>query len=462
MSLKKELGIFTVLQFLFFLVSLLTKSMLLILLMTVLQLLMQMYFLYKKSDTIIQLPIIFLVISYIFHISRLLIEVIFNYKDNIQPQYLSWFSFNDVKYSVLFYMVCTFFYCLGIVIYAFYDKKPHKKIKENKYLFCSKNMFMLIAIVLLVIGIIPRMMIDINSLIMRINGNYLSVYSLDLSGKGGLASLVYTAILMIVYAVEDRKKANIIIFISFFWEIIVMFSGMRFDAISFIIALLYIYFTKEKKIMIKDLIKYFILLFFILVLINTIRNLRTDAFSISIFIKTFIEQILKNPIIEMFAEMGSSLLSVILPYKFVPKNVSYGYGLTYIKTILSLIPKIGNIMDLKEVQYMTLMPFNWAVGGSWIGEIYYNFGWIGAIFCGIIGYIVCSIDILIKRVKNNYFACLFCFPFMTSIIKFVRSYFYLFRLCFIHIIVILFIWLVMTYLVNNERTIKIIARLKRQ
>lgn len=461
MTLKKELGIFTVFQFLFFIVSLLTQSMLLIVLMTMAQLILEIYFLYKKDNSIVQLSIIFLIISYIFHISRLLIEVLFNYKDNLQPQYLSWFSFNDVKYAVLFYMVCTFFYCLGIIIYAFFHgKKTYKKNDDKKILFCSKKSFLIIAVILLVIGIIPRIWIDVNSLIMRINGDYLSVYSLDLSGKGGLGSLVYTAILMIVYALDDRKKINIIMIISILWEVIAMFSGMRFDAIAFIIALLYIYLIKENKIKFKDLIKYFFILFFLLVLINTIRNLRMDSLSMTTFFQIFVEQILKNPIIELFAEMGSSMLSLILPYKFVPTDVSYGYGLTYIKTIVSLIPKIGSAMDMKEVQYMTLIPFNWAVGGSWLGEIYYNFGWLGAIFCAFFGYFVYKLDIVIKNAKNNYFACLICFPFITSIIKFVRSYFYLYRLCLIHVVIILFIWIVIRYLINNEKFRKVMVRLK--
>ncbi|WDC84195.1 hypothetical protein PL321_18425 [Caloramator sp. mosi_1] len=74
-------------------------------------------------------------------------------------------------------------------------------------------------------------------------------------------------------------------------------------------------------------------------------------------------------------EISGTIHTVQITMEKMGNELKYAKGMTYIKSLLLIFPNIGGILDniLYTSTYgkMLNVPY---IGGSYIGEIYYNFG----------------------------------------------------------------------------------------
>jgi len=222
--------------------------------------------------------------------------------------------------------------------------------------------------------------------------------------------------------------------------LIMMLSGIRSENVGYVVVLLLVYLlSKKKKTSLLLSLFYCLIGVVVLAFIITVGEFRTTSNkSFGSFIEIFDRALTeKNVILSLFdtcGDTGYTALCVIT--KWLPQyNPSYGtsYG-GGIFAILPNIPKVftlpGKITEatcfgLKLQEYGTLSKDYTNIGGSLIGELFFNFGLKGGVlFSSIIGVLIGFINKkFLFAIKENSFELIWTIPFMFAAIYWVRSYF---------------------------------------
>lgn len=253
----------------------------------------------------------------------------------------------------------------------------------------------------------------------------------------GNFSLIGLVMLMLCLK-NNIKKQNIVFMFSILYLSIIMLSGIRSENVAYlcVFALLYLI-TKEKRINIFKLIilgfsSIFLLVF--LISVAEFRNVSTKN------IYTFIETLglalkNKNIIFATLEEYGNTGYTAISVIKFWIGRYPLGYGKSYILGLSAIIPNIFGIAGkltrdstfaLKLQDFGALASGYTNIGGSIIGEIFFNFGVYGGVivslFLGIlIGTISKNVDYFIRN--RRYERLIYFIPIMFGTLYWIRDYF---------------------------------------
>src|SRR5699024_8881835 len=185
-------------------------------------------------------------------------------------------------------------------------------------------------------------------------------------------------ILLFAYIEKNETKKFYSLFsFLFIYVLLTMINGSRGKQIIIIILLFYVFYYKiDKKIKISFIISTIIIAFFGMVLINTIAEIRLlPSISYSIFFEYFFDSIKNNPIGEIISEVGSTIQTPYLIIDQVPRRLPYGLGKTFLYSPFTIFPNLGGILQrfIKQINFIPQIQGS-ALGGSYIGELYYNFG----------------------------------------------------------------------------------------
>lgn len=394
------------------------------------------YLLYNKIFTF---GFILITISYILHMGNLFATQFLG-NNNI---YLYRLSNSTINRGILFFMLCHYFLITGIGL----GYKSGYSHNFNKWFHIDKSQLMQMGVICTFVGIGPRLYIDYQQIIAQINGNYLE--SLSQLTQYGIVSILaqffYVGILTLIFVSDENKwRARIILSAVSLWEVITMLSGGRIYAISLIVAMIYVYVVRVEKPTKKQVVVAFILLYFLCSIINVVSSMRVGGtMSFETLSQALVDSFGKdNPIISTLIEMGSTFMTLGLSIDNFPSYNSYGYGKTYISSVLSVIPMYENyIADINDLIFIYGFRSHSALGGSWLGEAYYNFSWLGCVVCLFIGKFVAKFEnvINIDEKNNQYFGSAFIVTFIFYIILYMRDYFYRFTTTIQVFIVVLII-----------------------
>lgn len=255
----------------------------------------------------------------------------------------------------------------------------------------------------------------------------------------GKISLVGFGLLIISLKEFPKKQMRVFVFAESY-ILIMMLSGIRSENVGYVVVLLLVYLlSKKKKTSLLLSLFYCLVGVVVLAFIITVGEFRTISNkSFGSFIEIFDRALTeKNVILSLFdtcGDTGYTALCVIT--KWLPQyNPSYGasYG-GGIFAILPNIPKVftlpGNITEatcfaLKLQEYGTLSKDYTNIGGSLIGELFFNFGLKGGVFfSSIVGVLIGVINKkFLFALKENSFELIWTLPFMFATIYWVRSYF---------------------------------------
>ena len=128
----------------------------------------------------------------------------------------------------------------------------------------------------------------------------------------------------------------------------------------------------------------------------------------------------------MLGEFGSALTTLATTMRNIPSKVGFGYGDAYLAGALSIIPTLATRVGLGSAAvYVSKLPGATYFGGSYIGELYYNFSWLGIIGGLIIGRVIMSAQLNIYECKNKVLSLkkVYSAIVMISMYLFVRGYF---------------------------------------
>ena len=225
-------------------------------------------------------------------------------------------------------------------------------------------------------------------------------------------------------------------------------SGGRTEGLSSLLALMYFQLCRSSKK--KNFSKYvigglgIIAIMFILVYVANSRMGKT------------VEEINLFSILEsMIDEMGFNFTSICFTMDYVPHTTNYQYGLSYINSLICLIPAsidpTGIIAAIKQTgpelwlanqlknSYGAL--FGFGVGYSVIAESFYNFGKFGFIVIYLQGYFIARLLSLNYKNKISEYIKLILIYALTTYPR--RSFFTLLKVVEYDILLLLLIvWLV--------------------
>jgi len=112
-----------------------------------------------------------------------------------------------------------------------------------------------------------------------------------------------------------------------------------------------------------------------------------------------------NFIVDILQEMGSTQVDLILLYDNTPDKLPYAVGKSFLGSFMSLVPG-GElfISDMKNYVDLGSILNNYfhkgeSLGGSYIGELYYNFGYVAFLLAPIIGCVFMIIEVSISNAK---------------------------------------------------------------
>lgn len=288
------------------------------------------------------------------------------------------------------------------------------------------------------LGIIPYLINEFIYISDAFKWKYQSEYSTNMSGSGiGLiGNLFLLGYIMILYSNQNNKiRFDFMFCLLVIYQLFRMYiTGDRSTGITLILVLIMIRNRFISRIKGRKLIKYSILgivTLYFLKIIETIRQTKT-------FIPKNIFQILplKNMIGNTFFDFSTNVWSGMMVRYCMRQNPDYRYGLTYIAAIIGKplsILKItdtvwqygafSNYINSPERDHLISVIKN-AMGGSFSGEIYFNFGWFGIIIVFWIGYILAMISkISIDGIHANPTVSAFLLYINSSIIWWTRQYF---------------------------------------
>lgn len=384
----------------------------------------------EKGFSIVSFPVICFVTTFMFHMFTVIFASITNDISILQKSFWN----NDTVYiakAVHLYIGETFFFGIGCEI----SKK--KRIKKRKTI--SNQSLILIGAALIVIGIIPKLSINYSQLLASQQKGYLNSYTINLAGRGTLATFVYSGIMILLFAFRDKKViCSCIFLISALYEMIFMFSGNRYMSLSLLICMFLIYFRCVNK---KNRVKagqIFIVVFIAFVgvaFLNTIREIRLNSGSVNMFMEVFLYQLKNNPIISLGLEMGGTMNTVILSIERFPASIDYAWGKTFTSFILSVF-KLNSDAQRNYLYYIYNFSAHESLGGSFIGELYYNFSYLGAVGGIIFGVITAKIEYMFEEIERNRFSAILTFPLMLYSFSYIRGYFDAYRIAIYHIVVI--------------------------
>lgn len=359
----------------------------------------------------------FIIMSYLFMFGIVFTQK-FDFTSTLLWNPISNYTREQLFTSLSFAILCIISFSIG---YTFLYKNTKNEVELQVNTVEEKpnyNMFY-IGVVLFSIGFFSRVYTDMNIIKNTLMYNSYSAYVLA-SSSGILDDFVVFFIPGIAFLVFSnvltKKKGNFFIFFALIYFFITMsLTGSRKIQIFSILDLLLIYLASQKgKIKIRRI--FFTVLIGIL-LLNLMVTIRDNRFDISSILPIYFENLMTGKLFatllgEILTETGITLYSITNIIRCVPDIFSYQYGMTFIKTIPSVLP-IGWLLtdffnSVSSTTYINKY-LNLPVGSSLFGDFYWNFGLIGGIIASFIfGLLICilirKIDTVTQKGKAIYFS----------------------------------------------------------
>ena len=150
-------------------------------------------------------------------------------------------------------------------------------------------------------------------------------------------------------------------------------------------------------------------------------------FSLNSIIEYLRHNLMGHILGNVLGEFGATFDTLELAINFAPEIVSYGFGKSYLCGLLSIIPLlVAHVPSLSKYSvFLQLIPsrVTYAMGGSFLGELYFNFSWAGVLGCAIIGLIIYKAQFCIMDKNSSTVQRAWNTIVLIEMILFIRGYF---------------------------------------
>ncbi len=426
--------IFSILNFILALILINSKSNInLSTYLSTIQLVIGVLFIKINKSKLISIAIIFLLLSYLFHFGQAVI-IAYGFRDIYAHRSVLSLTSPDLFLGAInFAMISNYFLTIGIVWSKSYKRIIMKTDNDEESMLKTIRT---ISLIILVLTFIPLVYLDIQKIIaVKISG-YMSTYETYAFGINKYLNLIAqfarpALTMLLVSYKKNRKAANFVFGISSVYFAVMMLSGDRGTNMIYLLTNIFVYYKIIKKIKTRAIIVASILAYFFIGLVSTISILRdTSEISMAGLLYYYNYRSSDGIIYSVLREFGATIKTLIYAMQFTPEISDYNYGLTYLLSWLNISPKLPE----QVVNYLSYsstftksfpIEYQDSLGGSYLGELYYNFGWLGSFISMLIGRFIGSIDDIIEDSirYNNWLIFSLLMILVPNIMLWVRGYF---------------------------------------
>lgn len=371
---------------------------------------------------VVSIPNIFAFFSLMFHCGQLIKEG-FNIEGTVPLPFEYYGDAMTIQKSFTFFLLSQTVYFIAVGISC---GKLQKEKKVNK----RQADISVYGKILVLIGVIPRLYIDILSLVgARANG-YEGVYSIYFpQAIQSIAFFFDAGLFFLLYAQTDRRKQKFYLVAVIVYKCIMMSTGARQDKVAFLLVWLYVYFFIINKITVKKLALLVVVCIAGFMFVSAIGTIRVnDTVSLSQTLSLLQSGTMNNVIGGALGEFGSAFDTLEVAIKYTPSEIPFGWGKSYVAGLLSIIPLLVNQIPslAKAVIFVNQLPkhVTFALGGSFLGELFYNFSWFGIIGSSVVGAFITKLhNGIVDDSSCDIFYKAWYSILATAMILFVRGYF---------------------------------------
>ncbi|WP_133207802.1 O-antigen polysaccharide polymerase Wzy [Exiguobacterium sp. UBA4551] len=395
-------------------------------------------YIYFMKPSFLSISIIFFLFSYVFHFGQVIINI-FEFNDIFRHRSVYNLT-NEIYYknALIYSIYCHFFIAIGIKYTKNYLNESNKS--EKKYIINFDNFnegkFRKIILIIFTISIGPLIYLDISKISALMNSGYLSTYDVYSTGIEKyfyiFSSFARSSITLLIISFRKNERiSKIILLTSTLYFFIMMASGDRGTNIIYIITNLFIYYKLVKKLSVSKIICFAILGYFVLGMLSSLTIMRTNEdMSFSTLLETFNLRSDQGVLYSTFREFGFTLISLVYSIQFTGSINDFNYGMSYIASFLGVIPKIPSILSEyveNSFTFTKTFPINYqaSLGGSYLGELYFNFGWIGIFFSYFIGSLLNFLDNVVEKsvINNKVIPLSICAILLPNLLLWTRGFF---------------------------------------
>ncbi|MDB1944457.1 O-antigen polysaccharide polymerase Wzy [Clostridium tertium] len=411
-----------------------------------------------KKVTIYDFALWFVIISYPFMFGYLFRSV-FSLDSMLIWNPVINYENRELFHAYIFVILALELFSFGYLL-VYKKENRLKKYNLNKIL-PDKKVYR-IGIALFIIGGVSKLINDIQIIYFTQSLNSYSAYSEAVSSGilDDLAYLMLPGVFFIFFSgcIKERSKKLMFIIVLVYLIFFMILTGSRkiqiFSILSIFLA--YEFSLEKKRLSISRIVVYTFMAIISLNILIIIRDYRFELESIGprIVEKLFSFNLFENIIGEIFAETGITLLSVASIIKLVPDIMPYQYGLTYLRTLPSFLPIgwiVGDFFNLASSTYVINTYTRIPVGSSFIGDLYWNWGYVGGGLSAFIFGIIISKLININDKYNIRKGYAMYFSMFSLLIILVRSELFDVYRPIIILIVFVFIFEQFKIIIRKER-----------
>lgn len=356
------------------------------------------------------------------------LPILYAVDSGYQNWYLQQMSSDALVRNAIFSVVCIEVFAYGLIVAP--KRETNKKENEgflsdnNKktILFFARTLLFITGAVAVPLGIYVSYLGIIHGY------NYIKDDSMNIyNGLTRFAQEFFVAaiILCIVFS-EEKKSKKIYKFIAIMYSLILLLSGARTVSLAIFLTLLFIKNEEDPKHKVKKTIA--------ILLGIAVIAFAGSAVAEQRYAGKITNESLNKRIESVVEEMGFNFTTINFVESFVPSVKDYQYGKTYMKSVISLVPKTldptGTLERMNEAvpenelvewlssKYGKLYAFG--VGYSVIAEAYYNFGYMGFICVFVQGVII---SLLMGRTNNTKFRKYITYIMLFALITYPRRSF---------------------------------------
>jgi len=401
--------------------------------LSIVSLLITYLFLYVYKVKIAEFPTVMISLTYLFMFGRVWLNYL-GFDSNIYWVLHKLYDPLELQRVGILTVCCTHSLFLGMM--CAYRKNNNVQIEKRELEEIDKSSLYSLGIILLLIGIPCRIISDIRSVLATASsGSFTSISA----STGMIDDLAFLYVPGLICLMETRTNLRKVIYIILFVYFIIIMSitGDRRYYVSAIVTFgayiiqkgsLRSHKVKPERMLIIILVATVFLNFLEVVrkirmgnltsFFNFITNYGVDVF------------VLDNVIYDVLVEFGISFYSVVSVVSCIPYYFPYQYGMTFLKTIPSVLPVgflFGNMFSEASPSTYINQFLSRPVGATMFGDLYANFG----IFC-IAGVFVFGIILgnLFRgeKAKRQGYQCMKYYTYYYILINLVRcSIFEIFR-----------------------------------
>ncbi len=373
-------------------------------------------FVYIKRVSIYDVGLWFLVLSYLFMYGFLFIDK-FDMTIMLLWEPIKSYNQTTLFEATSFVNLCLNLFTLGYLNVNNARKEKHRINRINTTQISREKYY--IGALLCVVGGICHLITSYRLItVTQSAGNYLA-YT-EAASTGIVDDISFLLVPGIIYILVSKKlnKTQALMLtgvVTAYFSLIMLLSGSRKTQVFGVVAVMLCYFSVYKPPKFSLLKKVFVISSgtVFLNMIYIIREYRSNLVEVvPAFFKSLTSfEFLRNVVPETLAETGITFGSVASVIKCVPDVFPYEYGLTIIRSVVSILPIGWLIPEFfeKAATTNTINKYlNLPVGGSLFADFYWNwssFGIIAALVFGIILALVSSKTQ--KKSKEVYFSILY-------------------------------------------------------